>query len=831
MSAVIGSSLTFASWNVRGLGKPTKINKVLSHLDSLGVKIAYLQETHLKTSDHMKIRRSWVAQSYHSLFNSKARGTAILIHKSLQFTASNVTADPGGRYVVVTGLIANIPIILANVYAPNWDNDKFFSDFLYNLPNLDTHHLVLGGDFNCCLNPEIDRSSISTAKLSRSAHVINTFIGDYGISDLWRSLNPTGRAYSFFSPVHQSFSRIDYFLVDCKLLQLVEACSYNAIIISDHSPLTATFRFAYHTPRPLWRLGIMALSQDEITQFIARQIDFFIEMNATPDVSCSTLWEALKAFLRGQIISYMAHNKKQTGQQKSDMTNHILQLQTTYAITPSPDLFKELLLEKNKLDIILSSEAEKNILRSRHRYYEFGDKASKILAYQLRQATASKLITKIKTPEGYTYDGKLINDKFKDFYMSLYTSEHDVQPDFNNFFSTLKMPSINEESRNSLDAPITAAELDIAIKSLQTGKSPGPDGFPPEFFKKFSQQLIPHLLNMYNESFTVGILPQTLRTASISLIAKKDKDPAYCASYRPISLLNVDFKILAKVLALRLERVLPQTISADQTGFIKNRYSFFNIRRLFNIIYSKSKSSSPELILSMDAEKAFDRLEWDYLFYTLEKFNVGGQFINWIRLLYTTPLASVCTNGSNSDAFPISRGSRQGCPLSPLLFALALEPLAIAIRQDTTIRGIFREGLEQKISLYADDMILYISNPDASIPKVLSTLDTFGSISGYKLNLQKSEVFPVNLSAQTYPLHGFSFRISRDKFTYLGVHVTNKADSLFKENFTPLVKDLEQSIKRWSSLNLSVAGYLSSVISFSAFQYLFPTPFLKNWIV
>ena len=148
--------------------------------------------------------------------------------------------------------------------------------------------------------------------------------------------------------------------------------------------------------------------------------------------------------------------------------------------------------------------------------------------------------------------------------------------------------------------------------------------------------------------------------------------------------------------------------------------------------------------MSMDAEKAFDRLEWGYLFYALDKFGFGKQFINWIRLLYSMPVASVCTNGMHSEHFAISRGTRQGCPLSPLLFALAIEPLAIAIRQDTTMIGLFREGIEQRISLYADDMILYVSHPDTSMPRILSILESFGKISGYKINLQKSEVCPIN---------------------------------------------------------------------------------------
>lgn len=133
-----------------------------------------------------------------------------------------------------------------------------------------------------------------------------------------------------------------------------------------------------------------------------------------------------------------------------------------------------------------------------------------------------------------------------------------------------------------------------------------------------------------------------------------------CRSYRPISLLNVDVKILAKILALRLGTILPSIISTDQTGFIKNRLSFFNVRWLFNIPYHPMSSSVPEVLISADVEKAFDRVEWDYLFHTLQMFGFGPSFISWIKLLCKAPLASVRTNNISSAYFQINRGTRQG---------------------------------------------------------------------------------------------------------------------------------------------------------------------------
>lgn len=334
--------------------------------------------------------------------------------------------------------------------------------------------------------------------------------------------------------------------------------------------------------------------------------------------------------------------------------------------------------------------------------------------------------------------------------------------------------------------------------------------FPIEFFKAFTDKLSPLLLNMFNESLQCGILPPTLRQATISLLLKKGKDPLLCSNYRPISLLCADVKILAKILARRLEAVLPSIISTDQTEFVKGRHSFHNVRRLFDLLYSPSTSTTSELVISMDAEKAFDRVEWPYLFHTLKKFGFGCKFISWIKLLYASPLARVRTNNDYSDYFPLGRGTRQGCPLSPVLFAIAIEPLAVALRS-SQMMGIIRGGAVHKLSLYADDLLLFVSEPDRSIPHVLDLLKEFGQVSGYKLNLHKSELLPINSAAIAYPLSKLPFKTSLNQFNYLGICVTKNYSDLFNCNFSPLLDRLTEDLHRWSLLPLSLAGRINCI--------------------
>lgn len=299
------------------------------------------------------------------------------------------------------------------------------------------------------------------------------------------------------------------------------------------------------------------------------------------------------------------------------------------------------------------------------------------------------------------------------------------------------------------------------------------DGFTAEYYKSFSNLLSPYLTDMYNEDFALGRLPETLSEASISLLLlKKDKDPLLCGSYRPISLLNVDFKILSKILALRLQTVLSPIIDPDQTGFMPNRQSFHNTRRLLNITAS-SCSLSPEVVVSLDAEKAFDRMEWGFLHEVLARFGLGGAFVKWVKLLYSSPKASVRTNDISSSPFPLGHGTRQGCPLSPLLFTLVIEPLALWLRSDAGFQGITRLDTVHKVSLYADDLLLYVSDPISSFPTIFKILNEYSSVSRYKLNYQKSEILPINDLAKQLPQSIVPFKWSNNGFQYLGIHITS----------------------------------------------------------
>lgn len=263
----------------------------------------------------------------------------------------------------------------------------------------------------------------------------------------------------------------------------------------------------------------------KLCQIVAGQIDFFKSTNRTPDISMSTFWETLKAYVRGEIISYTALMNKMKKDRLTVLTRSIAQLDDIYSVSPSPDIYNEHLTLQAEFDTIVTDQITELLFKSRSTYYEQGDKAGRLLAHKLRQSSSSHQISRIRTSAGaITLDPRGINDEFSRFYQSLYTSEY--QPDtsdLDNFFHSLDVPVVSRDLVEKLEEPITVEELSIAVKSLQSGESPGPDGYPVEFYEKLFPKLAPILLEMYNEAFANEILPPTLTQATISLILKKTK--------------------------------------------------------------------------------------------------------------------------------------------------------------------------------------------------------------------------------------------------------------------------------------------------------------------
>eukprot|EP00253_Pinus_taeda_P022728 PITA_22728 len=313
---------------------------------------------------------------------------------------------------------------------------------------------------------------------------------------------------------------------------------------------------------------------------------------------------------------------------------------------------------------------------------------------------------------------------------------------------------IEEVEAEDLSAPISKEEVEAAMKSMGKEKIPGPDGWTIELFLHFFDLIGHDITEVVEESRRKGEIYRPFNSTFIALIPKKD-EPETFEDFRPISLCNCIYEIIAKVIAIRLVPILSRNISMEQFGFLDGRKIHEAIGVAQEVIHSVKQKKKKGVILKIDLSKAYDRINWLYLRLLLTHLGFNYTFISWIMGCISNVSFVVLINGAASPFFKSQRGLRQGCPLSPLLFLLVAEGLSRLIHKARRTNKI--KGIEVAINLYishllfVDDILIFSNGSHNELKELKSIFELF----------MKATAIPVYWAALTWIPKGIMEKIRR----------------------------------------------------------------------
>ena len=850
-------SLTFASFNVNGASRYDKQKDILDFIRKKKLDIIMLQETHIKSNSENYLRTLWGYNCFVCGHSNASKGVAILFKNTFPYKIHNVIKDNVDcSFLILDITISNERFTIANIYGPSdRDNADFFSNVFRLIEEIGNRQVVTAGDWNTLLDPSLDsRNYRNFGSRPRSRHVIKDRMEHLELADVYRHVYPNKRAYTWrrFNTIQQG--RLDYILLSDILLEKVKNVDIMPGYRSDHSIVSVTlYNLQNNRPKTYWKFNNSLLKDkqfiDEIKKVILQTKKQYvlpiynlenIENIKNEDIQFvindQLFFETLLLEIRGKTISYASFKKRKNEQDEMRLTKEIEKFESN----PNLNYADMLKLEECKLHLqeLRDAKLRGMIIRSRVDWLELGEKPSNYFCHlENRNFKAKRMLFLEKENGDVIYEQDDLVEETKVFYKNLYKKQDINRMNLDNLVQRQK--KLTNIEKESLEGQIHYFEAMEALKNMNNNKSPGNTGYTTEFYKFFFVDIGHFLIRSINYGFQVNKLSITQRQGVITCLPKEGKDPRHLNNWRPISLLNVAYKIASSCISNRIKRVLHGLIHPNQTGFQSNKFIGMNLQLMYNILTYTDTENIPGMLVLVDFFKAFDSIDWGYIEQVLQYLNFGNDMIKWVRLFYTDITSCVMVNGKYSEYFTIERGVRQGDPLSPYLFLLCVEILAQAFREHDQIKGIKIEDNEALLSQFADDTALYLDGSKESFENCIRLLSTFASISGLTINFQKTIVVWLGSKKNCNDrfLRDMNFTwdpggACNSKFKYLGIFFSTNIENIVILNYENKLDEINKILKSWNKRPLTPFGKITVIktLALSKLTYLFlniPDPRLK----
>ena len=672
---------------------------------------------------------------------------------------------------------------LLNIYAPN--NKQEHKQFW---ENIETKRRILRlrrpdfmlGDFNVT-EENIDRSPVHPDE-PYAVTVLRELRHKWELEDTWRHRHPNDRLFTYRANAngHQIQSRLDRIYIARDTAQYtLDWKTTPTPTPTDHWLVAVKYApgNAPYIGPGRWTWPTASLQSDKLISKITTQgiqlqndIDRAKEENTNRNTSNpQVLWHGFKK----DITTLAKQFTKDTYHKINSRINAITKDLKEIAAHPDLDTNENLRVSEAWLVKELAhlesinARSQKETLHAK--LANHGERLGGIWSAISKEHKPRDLIRRLKIPnttppqyERHTERMARLAQNYHD------TLQRDGRPDQENheeyehalheILETIPdSQRLEEPSSILLNGNTTKAQVEEALRLSRNGTAMGMDGYPYELWKTLHQQytadcqankngfdIAQVLTDVFNDIQTHGVDPSTNFALGWMCPIYKKKDPTEISNYRPITLMNTDYKILTKVLALQLTPPIHSLIHENQAGFIPQRSIFDHTRLTQSIINYAEVMEEDGVIIALDQEKAYDKVHHDYLWKILDAFNIPQTFIKTVKSLYENAHTRVAINGVLSEPFKITCGVRQGDPLSCFLFDLAIEPLACMIRRDPNLSGIAIPGLTENIlvNLFADDTALFLSKHDR-FDDAERILNHWCKASGAKFNIEKTEIIPI----------------------------------------------------------------------------------------
>ncbi len=795
------------TYNVQGLRDENKRVKVFKQLQASNYAIIALQETHC-TADVLDLWKSqWDGPSVWTVGKSNREGVAFLFSKKHTVNIHDEYEEFPGRILRLTITFDDHPFQLLNLYGPNSTSRKTNESFYYRADqtlSFDPPPIIFG-DFNMVEDISMDRQGGNTKPYhSYGSANLSELKENCEVTDIWRHIHPNKKEFTWMNYDGSIKSRIDRIYVCNDLINFTSKALIIPSLYSDHNILVVQLDFPDLIERGggYWKLNVENLKDD----FLKNKVNVFWKDWKTKKLDFDnilTWYDMGKLYVKSIIVQYTSHIQKEIYIRKCDLQELIRQQQ----LLDTPDLekifdlkeeLKEIEDEKNKKIFILTQTA----------ICESGEKPTKYFYKLLKKRKKANTISCLVTD-----DDKLLTSEIdkvnhaKDFYKNLYTKTQDISQDQQNFFLNKVSRKLSAKQKADLDSPLKLEELSKALWEAKKGKVPSHDGFPAEFYLTFWDVMKHDILEVAHYCmYTAHILPESHRRSYIILLYKKGARDRL-ANWRPISLLCADFKIISKALSTRLKYVLSTVLHNSQTASVLGRSMFHNWFLIRDTVEYCNRFGINAYLVSIDQEKAFDKVNRDFLYKIMEKMNFGKTFINCIRTIYNSLSAHVLVNGFISVAFELERCLRQGGSLSSQLYGIYLEPVAQAVRDDSQIKGIPVPGGEDNIASHFTDDALFLLLAETRLSALFNVFERFRQATGSTINRDKTEGIYIGKPNTSDPcFYNILWKNIIGGMKVLGIYVFDNFQKIQHENWKVIIKSVTDEVQNLEQRALSFKG-------------------------